>query len=1791
MASIGNYASALAEAAKKTVTGSISGIGAAIKGAARSEMPGINSAYSFAEALKSSANSYSNKNDKDEKSSSSKSSSSASTNTSSDSSNFNAAVVRELQLINASIIEQTRLLRYQVDSAKTKSQYDEENAREQALRDSKLLDAINNIGSKGGGRGGGGGGDGNEDSSGIGSALASGAAEGIMDRILGGRGGGGKGGKDKGDGKGGKDKGDGKDSGKAGGKSRRGGIGGKLLKGAGAVGLGLGAYMAYDRVSNGGESIAGVAKDLAPGAIGATVGGLVGMIGGPIGVAIGSAIGGAIGDSDFGHKMFETILPDLENYGKIFSQKFQEVSASVTKIFDEFVPTFNNIKDTITSSFTTATNYVVSAFDGIRNSVESSFTTATNYVVSAFGGITKSVESSFGEVKNWFTNFKFPDLKTIVDKTGLGQTLVDPKLAKQVNAEMNAPANQAGNILGNVPNPMGGKAAKQAAMRAANASAATTSAVPAPGVVVPPGGAVATSPPPNASAAATSAEPVKAPEIGKATETVKPELGKLSSKFETGGRKSSAGIVGWDKKGGTSYGTYQIAAGVGSMAAFLKFAKAKGETDIVSRLKASGPADTGGKTGPFVDEWKKIASEKGQSFEQLQHDFIEETQYKPAVSSLLKQTKYDVQKQSPAIKDVFFSTVVQHGPGGANDIFKTAIKESGGNDADPEKIISNVYKLRATKFSGSSQAVQESVRKRFIQEEKDALEMQRKPNEQKNLTPDNSKTQSESKPTPKPAEPAKTPQSPGFNSARDSQAAYEAMPTTPVFTGPGFGSYKEGPNPEADTPFSGSKIPESPKPKTSPLTQKMEEVRTEIRKASNATIKVAEKIGKETVDNFKNLAQSSARIARAVAPRDKPIRPILKTPEQIIAETNANFAKQFQKTVPKAFSLALRQALFPKGVGVSQQAAGGALFRGQQLNNIFGVGKSVNKLATSLFGKQYGGMFAPALNNLATGYLEAGARAGGRLLFGMIGGMDAEKSNILTGQILGNYARGNKKLAAEQLIYGTTGVATGYETVFSKYGFKNPMEGVNYMANTLGAAVSDPVGRFMDPNAKASEWVDPRTGKKVSLNSTSSFSTDAYGRYNVPSSENKTNAAVGPTWTSGYDKEPTVKSVVGGDNALTIRDDVANEIAKKNAWLQEEGNAQRAEAEIRRQTDAAEAKYATESSGQGIIGKLQEVITAISEGRVGSGSTAGGSLGFGGGGGGGFFGSGGPLANVGNMALDLGRVALTNTIYKGLGGKGKNPYTAALANFAISEGLKYGAKLAYSYAAPYIAPYVNAATGALQTGGAYVMNQMGLLTQSQTAAPIIDGTLAAGGSTLLGTAGAATGSSSTAGAAAWANSVAQGQAAAGTGTIGAVAPTATPAAGGGMLSGLGEAAYALALNPVTWIILGAAAFTAWMKGRNDPPNPTIQRVLYINGNNDISKITTNWVFEFDALNQDQKMAWIEISDQLLRIAFNAAKAFEVQAGTLSTYIGAFEYLGTQINKWGVIIGFYNGTPKAPLPQSIDQIDFGTPEAFSKLNANEVARRIVKKVEELYKKGVTHDAKVTEELSKTAEALQKVNYKTLGSGLLEATAKRIDTSISKANYNMQPIEASNGYFVEDVGMTGGSPRVVWNEQTGTYVPVPVSDQPQYVDTGRTETVLGQEGEYVTRPIYEWKTTGIQNIVGYDKQGRPIYDLNNDNKLTAEDFTTNLDTVKAIIPSATATNVGNYIANQSAAAATTAAVAASGGGTSSTNTSGTNAVVNSGNKITNNNSSTTIIKRTDTLDVLRSVGAQTAVPVIG
>jgi hypothetical protein len=196
-------------------------------------------------------------------------------------------------------------------------------------------------------------------------------------------------------------------------------------------------------------------------------------------------------------------------------------------------------------------------------------------------------------------------------------------------------------------------------------------------------------------------------------------IGALSAQFESS--KAGAGAIGYDSTGGTSYGTYQLASKKGVVKEFLSY-MSNINPEWTKTLLAAGEPDTGSQKGDFPEAWKKIAKENPKEFGKIQHDFIELKHYKPTVKALAK-INYDVENQPAAIKDVVWSTAVQHGSGGAASIFKQAIQESGGVDAKPETIISNVYKIRRTKFGSSTDAVRASVNKRFDTENQLALNM------------------------------------------------------------------------------------------------------------------------------------------------------------------------------------------------------------------------------------------------------------------------------------------------------------------------------------------------------------------------------------------------------------------------------------------------------------------------------------------------------------------------------------------------------------------------------------------------------------------------------------------------------------------------------------------------------------------------------------------------------------------------------------------------------------------------------------------------------------------------------------------------------------------------------------------------------------------------------------------------------------------------------------------------------------------------------------------------------------
>ncbi|WP_309540396.1 hypothetical protein [Nitratidesulfovibrio liaohensis] len=215
------------------------------------------------------------------------------------------------------------------------------------------------------------------------------------------------------------------------------------------------------------------------------------------------------------------------------------------------------------------------------------------------------------------------------------------------------------------------------------------------------------------------------------------DLGGLSAQFESG--EDGIAAVGYDRHGGTSYGKYQISSRAGTMDRFLDFAR-QAAPDIASRLEAAGPANTGGKTGEMPRVWREIAEEQPDRFEALQERFIHESHYAPALQAVSRAAGLDKGTLSPALREVLWSTAVQHGPAGATRIFARALdnmaerqaapQEAGQGDATVQagtakagrnfekQLIREVYAVRSGQFGSSSERVQAAVQNRLDREMK-----------------------------------------------------------------------------------------------------------------------------------------------------------------------------------------------------------------------------------------------------------------------------------------------------------------------------------------------------------------------------------------------------------------------------------------------------------------------------------------------------------------------------------------------------------------------------------------------------------------------------------------------------------------------------------------------------------------------------------------------------------------------------------------------------------------------------------------------------------------------------------------------------------------------------------------------------------------------------------------------------------------------------------------------------------------------------------------------------------------
>jgi hypothetical protein len=199
-------------------------------------------------------------------------------------------------------------------------------------------------------------------------------------------------------------------------------------------------------------------------------------------------------------------------------------------------------------------------------------------------------------------------------------------------------------------------------------------------------------------------------------------LGTLSARFESGSDGIAA--IGYDTHGGTSYGTYQISSRAGTMERFLGYLEERAP-EWARQLRAAGPANTGSRGGAMPEAWRTIAAREPRRFAQLQHDFIKQTHYVPALQDIAQRTGVNLAQAPQAVQEMLWSTAVQHGARGAASIFCAAIEAQGLRPGGPvgQDLITSVYAARARKFGLSSPETQAAVQRRFQEERNLALAM------------------------------------------------------------------------------------------------------------------------------------------------------------------------------------------------------------------------------------------------------------------------------------------------------------------------------------------------------------------------------------------------------------------------------------------------------------------------------------------------------------------------------------------------------------------------------------------------------------------------------------------------------------------------------------------------------------------------------------------------------------------------------------------------------------------------------------------------------------------------------------------------------------------------------------------------------------------------------------------------------------------------------------------------------------------------------------------------------------
>jgi len=171
-------------------------------------------------------------------------------------------------------------------------------------------------------------------------------------------------------------------------------------------------------------------------------------------------------------------------------------------------------------------------------------------------------------------------------------------------------------------------------------------------------------------------------------------LGTLSASYEAG----SPGTIssGAGDAGGKSYGSYQFASAYDIPKAFFNWCLKSDDTyyqSIGQRLSDAYTADGKKYKTNFDAEWKALAKENADGFEQCQRNYVQLKYYDPAVKKIeAEYDGFDMDNYSIALRNVIWSRAVQLGVSGCVSMMGYVFDKIGDFANQPEsQLIRAIY--------------------------------------------------------------------------------------------------------------------------------------------------------------------------------------------------------------------------------------------------------------------------------------------------------------------------------------------------------------------------------------------------------------------------------------------------------------------------------------------------------------------------------------------------------------------------------------------------------------------------------------------------------------------------------------------------------------------------------------------------------------------------------------------------------------------------------------------------------------------------------------------------------------------------------------------------------------------------------------------------------------------------------------------------------------------------------------------------------------------------------------------